>query len=115
MRWFEGLRRQAEIAHVRRRGRRASTGNFTAYAADLGTARPRVAITVAKTVGKAVVRNRIRRRVRGALDALGPQLAARTGLLVVARPQAAQASYAQLAADVAVALRELNRSAVRGR
>jgi ribonuclease P protein component len=110
MRWYEGLRRQADIAYVRRRGRRTATGTLAAYAAELPSARPRVAVTVAKTVGKAVVRNRIRRRVRGALDALGPQLAARTGLLVIARPQAAQASYAQIAADVAAAVADLGRS-----
>jgi ribonuclease P protein component len=115
VRWYESLRRQAEIAHVRRRGRRASTGTFTAYAAELTAARPRIAVTIAKTVGNAVVRNRIRRRVRGALDVLGPQLATRTGLLVVARPQAAAASYAELASDVAAALRELERSAARPR
>lgn len=107
MRWYESLRRQAEIAYVRRRGRRSATAMFAAYAADLTSKRPRVAITVAKTVGKAVVRNRIRRRVRGALDALGPSLAPRTGLLVIARPKAAQASYAEIAADVAAALAEL--------
>jgi ribonuclease P protein component len=109
VRWYDSLRRQAEIAHVRRRGRRAAAGTFAAYAAELACARPRVAVTVAKTVGKAVVRNRIRRRVRGALEALGPQLAPHTGLLVIARPQAAQATYQELAADVARALADLGR------
>ena len=115
MRWYDSLRRQAEIAYVRRRGRRAATGTFAAYAADLTSKRPRVAVTVAKTVGKAVVRNRIRRRVRGALDALGPQLPAQTGLLVIARPQAALATYPQIAADVAQAVADLGRPAPRAR
>ncbi|HEY0797935.1 MAG TPA: ribonuclease P protein component [Candidatus Baltobacteraceae bacterium] len=107
MRWYERLRRQAEIAHVRRRGRHAATATLAAYLAPLAAGRPRVAVTVAKTVGKAVARNLIRRRVRGALDALGPCLEPQTGLLFVARPGAAVVSYAALAADVACALRRL--------
>jgi ribonuclease P protein component len=115
VRWYDSLRRQAEIAYVRRRGRRAATATFAAYAAELTSGRPRVAVSVAKTVGKAVVRNRIRRRVRGALEALGPQLPAQTGLLVIARPQAAQATYPELAADVARAVADLGRPAQRPR
>jgi ribonuclease P protein component len=115
VRWYDSLRRQAEIAYVRRRGRRTASATFAAYAADLAAARPRVAVTVAKTVGKAVVRNLIRRRVRGALEALGPQLSAKTGLLVIARPQAAQATYPEIAADVARMVADLGQPAPRAR
>jgi ribonuclease P protein component len=115
MRCYDSLRRQAEIASVRRRGRRTATGTFAAYASDLASQRPRVAVTVAKTVGKAVVRNLIRRRVRGALDALSAQLPAKTGLLFIARPQAAQATYPEIAADIARMVADLGYPAQRAR
>ena len=56
----------------------------------------RVGITVSGRVGNAVVRNRVRRRVREALRARLPHLLAGRDLLVVARPRAAQASWADL-------------------
>lgn len=112
MRWYERLRRRAEILHVRRRGRRAATGTLAAYAADAPIERPRVGITVSKAVGNAVVRNRVRRRIRGALDALGPLLSVRTALLIVVRPEAAAVPYAKLAADILSAIKRLG--AVRG-
>jgi ribonuclease P protein component len=105
MRWYGRLRRSSEIAFVRRRGRAAAYPTLTAFAADAAGGSSRVAVTVSKAVGPAVTRNLIRRRVRGALDALGPQPAAR--LLFVAKPAAAEASYARLAADVAAALARL--------
>jgi ribonuclease P protein component len=101
VRWYERLRRQAEIAYIRRRGKRATAATFTAYLAELACFRPRIGITISKAVGKAVVRNRIRRRLRGALDGAVPLLPERCGLLLVVRPEAAPASYDTLAGDVA--------------
>jgi ribonuclease P protein component len=100
VRWYERLRRQAEIAYIRRRGKRATASTFTAYLADLACGRPRVGITISKAVGKAVVRNRIRRRLRGALDGANPPLPGRCGLLLVVRPEAAPVSYERLVSDV---------------
>jgi ribonuclease P protein component len=100
MRWYDRLRRQADIAYVRRRGRRIALATFVAYVAETRALSPRVAITISKAVGKAVVRNRVRRRIQSALDTLGPVLSVRRGLLLVVRPEAAAASYEQLASDV---------------
>lgn len=68
---------------------------------------------VSKKVGKAVTRNRVRRRLREALRALlaegvGPQAQHRGkpsfDLVVIARPEAAEADYHQLAAALRRAL-----------
>lgn len=104
MRWYERLRRQAEIAYIRRRGKRATALTFTAYLAELACSRPRIGITISKAVGKAVVRNRIRRRLRGILDGTSLFLPERCGLLLVVRPEAAPASYDRLAGELAGAL-----------
>jgi ribonuclease P protein component len=101
VRCYDRLCRQADITYVRRRGRRVYFATFVAYVAEMRSLPPCVAITVSKAVGKAVVRNRIRRQLRAALDMLGPILPARTGLLLVVRPEAAFASYERFAEDIA--------------
>jgi ribonuclease P protein component len=66
------------------------------YAApnDLDRAR----VTVSSRVGKAVVRNRVRRRLREALRARLDRLRAGRDFLLIARPRAADASWADLCA-----------------
>jgi ribonuclease P protein component len=103
VRWYDPLRRRAEIAFVRRRGRVASTPTLTAYLVEPAGPRSRFGVTVSARVGKAVVRNLVRRRIRGALDQL-PVPAAPLRVLFVAKPAAAAAAYTRLAADVARAL-----------
>lgn len=70
-------------------------------------------IVVSKKVGKAVVRNRVRRRLREALRALLSEGVAASAqhrglpsfdLVIIARPEAAGASYAQLMAALRRAL-----------
>jgi len=62
----------------------------------------RVGIVVSKKVGKAVVRNRVKRRLREILRRthLPP-----AELMVVARPEAAEASFEELARDLYRALK----------
>lgn len=103
MRWYDPLRRRAEIAYVRRRGRAASYPTLSAYAAEPAGSRARFCVTVSTQVGNAVVRNRVRRRIKGALDQLGPQDGP-VRMLFVAKPAAGQAAFAAIAADVARAL-----------
>lgn len=62
----------------------------------------RVGISVGRKVGKAVVRNRLRRRIREILRIL--PLRADQEVVVVARIQAAQASWEALRADLTALL-----------
>ena len=106
MRRFASLRRRADFARMRQRGRRLSTHTLTIYRGDAlaGDATSVVGITVTKSIGKAVVRNKLRRRLAAIVhDALAGQPAMR--LLLVARPPAAVAAFSDLRADVTSALR----------
>jgi ribonuclease P protein component len=105
MRRFASLRRQADFASLRRRGRRISTQSLVIYRSDPlpGDVSTLVGITVSKTIGKAVVRNKLRRRLAGIVhDALARHRAMR--LLLVARPLAAQATFQDLRAELTSAL-----------
>jgi ribonuclease P protein component len=105
MRRFASLRRQADFARLRRRGRRVSTPIFTLYVVEAGPSDPQslVGITINKAIGKAVVRNKLRRRLAAILhEALEGRHPLR--LLVVAHPSAAAASFSALRAGVTSAL-----------
>ena len=104
MRRYASLRRSADFARLRQRGRRITTGALTIYRADPHPADrlALVGISVGKPVGKAVVRNTVRRRVAAILqEALAGR---RLRLLVIARPQAAETPFAQLRNDLQRAL-----------
>ena len=105
MRRFAALSRQADFARLRRHGRRFSTKSLVIYRSDppAGDARVLVGITVSKSIGKAVTRNKLRRRLAAILREALPQDAAMR-LLVIARPQAALAGFADLRAELGSAL-----------
>lgn len=63
----------------------------------------RVGIVVSKKVGKAVVRNRVKRRLREILRRLHLP---RAHLLLVATPEAREASFAELFQDLTRALKK---------
>ena len=107
MRPFASLRRRADFARVRARGRRVSSPWFTLYSADPAAydLQPLVGISVSKAVGGAVVRNRVRRRIAGALTEIFREREQRRRIVIVVRPEAAQAEFAQLRARLAGALR----------
>jgi ribonuclease P protein component len=94
MRRFASLRRTADFARLRQRGRRTATANLTIFRGEAAPhdERPLVGITVSKSVGTAVVRNRLRRRLAASLHELLPAQT-RMRLLVVARPSAAALPY----------------------
>lgn len=105
MRRFAGLRRQADFARLRQRGRRIMTKNFTLYLGDAaaGDLSSLVGITVSKAIGKAVLRNKLRRRVAAILDEALPR-DRRLRLVVVARRAAGELAFAELRAEFATAL-----------
>ena len=102
MRRFASLRRQADFARLRQRGRRTATPNLTVYR-GLGTPRgerPLVGITVSTAVGKAVVRNKVKRRIAACVHELIPADPS-LRLLVVTRPSTAKATYRDLHSELA--------------
>ncbi len=71
----------------------------------------RFGFTVSKKVGKAVVRNRVRRRLMAAARELLPLTRAEFDYVVIARPPAIERPYADLKADLALALARVHRAA----
>jgi ribonuclease P protein component len=104
MRRYASLRRQGEFSRLRQRGRRFASGILTIYRADPFRTDPAsvVGITVGKPVGKAVVRNKVRRRVAALLHEMLAER--RLRVLVVAKPAAAAAPFAQLRYELERAL-----------
>jgi len=66
---------------------------------------PRVAYAIGKRTGSAVVRNRVRRRLRAAVALHEAELAAGGAYLVAADRRAMNMPFAELAGQVASALR----------
>jgi ribonuclease P protein component len=94
------LRKQAEFARVY--SARAGRGGrlLVLHSVPNQLDRPRVGLSVSARVGGAVVRNRLRRRLRAAMREALPADAPAADMIVVARPAAAAASYAELVAEV---------------
>ena len=97
----------ASFREATRRGRRAASARLVTHllAPRLGdqaaTGPARVGFVVSKAVGNAVVRNRVQRRLRHLLRAELEALPASSILVVRALPSAAEASYGDLAGDLA--------------
>lgn len=91
------LKDRADFMVVRQAGRRwrsdLMTLNVYFRQAD---APARFGFVVSKEVGKAVVRNRLKRRLRAIIGGWLAQLARGYDVVIVARPRAAEASYAEL-------------------
>lgn len=95
---------KGEWAFARLKKGRAARGRFVAVRWLPSRAGPaRAGLVVSKKVGKAVVRNKIRRRLR---EILRRMLLPPCDLMVVAQPEAATASYAELHRDLAFTLKK---------
>jgi ribonuclease P protein component len=109
------LRRNADIAAVRRGGTTLQHRLFAvrACANDLGVMR--LAVSAPRSLGTAVVRNRSRRRLREAfrIAVKGSPGSVGRDLLVTARRELASASPAALREAVAGTLASLGEAAVR--
>jgi ribonuclease P protein component len=101
----------AAVRRGSRSGRRLLTGHLLVPAAR-ATAEdcpPRAGFVVSRAVGIAVVRNRVRRRLRVLVREYLSSLPGGSLLVVRAHPQAATASQADLAAELAVVMSTLVR------
>ena len=95
------LRRTADIARVRRRGRRVACPYFVLFVAPGSAESTRLAVTAPRRLGTAVARNRMRRRLRAAFQ---PHLTTPqpvVDMVAQARPPAHDAAWACLGRAVA--------------
>ena len=97
----EHLTKRAEYLEVYDQGNKWVGKTFILYVVrDEGTGR-KLGIAVTRKVGNAVVRNRLKRYLREIYRHHRPQMGTGFRLVLVARPYAAQASFAQCEQAVA--------------
>jgi ribonuclease P protein component len=106
------LKKRAEFLRVKG-GPRWGTPGFaleTRSRPDSSQEPPRFGFTVSKKVGGAVVRNRIRRRLRALVAALDPACVHMgCDYVLIARPAAAERTYAELKSDLEQAIARVHR------
>lgn len=86
---------------VVRRGKRAGTPHLMIYSTVREAAGPaRFGFIVSKAVGNAVVRNTVRRRLKSIALEMLPAISPGVDVVVRARPEAAQASWVTLRAEI---------------
>ncbi len=100
MRRYASLRRRSDFTRVQRRGKRRVGPLFVLLSTDAQAA-SRVGITVSKGIGNAVVRNRLRRRVKAFLDRTAFGTPPHRDVVLIARPGAGEAGFADVAAELA--------------
>jgi ribonuclease P protein component len=96
------MRRRADFTAAVRVGRRASSPALVLHVVDRPdqTEPARVGLIVSKSVGGSVVRHQVARRIRAVCADRLKDLRAGDLVVVRARPDAAMATSAQLAADL---------------
>lgn len=96
MKFTVTLKNNYEFRRLYSKGSSAASPCLVVYARKSKRDKNGLGITVSTKVGKAVVRNRIRRRIREIYRLSEADIVRGTQLVVVARPRAAGASYAEL-------------------
>jgi ribonuclease P protein component len=90
------LLRSREFQHVTRHGLRAASSAYVVLVlCSASGAPPRLGLTVSRKVGNAVVRNRVKRRIREWFRQERGRLAGTTEIVVIARQEAAELSFAE--------------------
>lgn len=86
---------------IQETGRKIATANFLAFLIEpAGQQHVRLGVTVSRRVGNAVVRNRVKRLIRESFRQNKEQICAGLDLVIVARPSAAEASFALVQREV---------------
>lgn len=99
------LRRRADFEAIGRQGVARSTRLLVLKWLRTDRAETRIGLSTPRTLGGAVQRNRVRRRLRGLLrERLGSRIGPGWDLLLIARPAAGDAGYAELGAALDVLL-----------
>jgi ribonuclease P protein component len=90
------VRKRADYLAIQNRGRRVSGSHLLLFGQP---GRGRLGITVSRKVGGAVVRNRLKRWIRECWRRHRPERSA-VDIVVVARPQAAQAEHPAICREI---------------
>jgi ribonuclease P protein component len=98
------LRRRREFLALQRQGRRRHTPRFVVVQTPADGPTSRLGVTVSSRVGNAVVRNRVKRLVREIFRERRLSLPAPLDIVVIAKPDAAQITYAEAASELDRAL-----------
>lgn len=93
---FPSLRRKAEFEAIASHGSTRATRLLVLKSLPRGEERTRIGLSVSRSVGGAVQRNRVRRRLRELMRERYGELETGWDLLLIARPDAARASYPEL-------------------
>jgi ribonuclease P protein component len=93
---FPALRRKADFDALARGGAARSTPLLVLRTMRTGGVTTRIGFSTPRSLGGAVQRNRVRRRLRALLRERYGELGTGWDLLVIARPGAAQAGFADL-------------------
>jgi len=99
------IRKRAEFLALQRVGRRYAGARFVVITAPRHNGPGRIGITASRRVGGAVVRNRVKRLVREFFRRHQHAIVPPQDVLVIARTQAAEASYVEIAQELGKALR----------
>jgi ribonuclease P protein component len=118
----ERIRQRADYLRIQGSGRKLHTPSFIcfgSFASFESAAAPaecptRLGITVSRRVGGAVVRNRVKRLIREAYRRQKAAFGGGVELVVIARPEAAQITYAQVYAELHEVGRRLSKVGRRG-
>jgi len=95
------LRRRAEFLTIQKRGRKSHSANFVVCSVTHPPACPsRFGFSVSRRVGNSVVRNRVKRRLREFIRLNRRELPATRDYVVIAKPGAANLTYAALVAEL---------------
>ncbi len=99
------IRRRVEFLRLERVGRRRPGMYFVVITAPRQGGASRLGITASRRVGGAVVRNRVKRLVREFFRRHEQRITPAQDVLVIARPRAADAGYADVKCELGAALK----------
>ncbi|MBD5560984.1 MAG: ribonuclease P protein component [Clostridia bacterium] len=100
------LKRNKEFNYVYKRGKAVARRDFTLVYVKSRYGGLRTGFAVSRKVGNSVTRNRVRRRLKEALRMLLPEVRGSYSAIFVARPQIAEAEFADLVSQMRTALRK---------